>query len=88
MTNLYLNSFRDSKDVLLEDCLAGDESLQLIDVDAEDFAVLQLLVAMQSLRVSRALGALYANAYARGRRDARRCTSSLAPAVASPARKG
>jgi hypothetical protein len=76
MSPLFVNVYhpsaaQPSPAFLLEDCPAGDESVELTDIDAEDARVLGMLVAIESFRVSRALGALFDAAYRRGMRDAR-----------------
>jgi hypothetical protein len=76
MSALFVNVYhpsaaQPSPEFLLEDCPAGDESIELTDVDADDTRVLGMLVAIESFRVSRARGALYDAAYRRGLRDAR-----------------
>jgi len=77
MSALYVNVYRGSAaqphaEFLLEDCPAGEESVELTDLDQEDVRVLHMLVGIESFRVSRALGALFDNAYSRGLRDARK----------------
>ena len=76
MPALYVNVYRPSAaqpsaECLLEDCPAGDESVELTDLDADDVRVLHMLVGLESFRLSRALGALFDTAYRRGLRDAR-----------------
>jgi hypothetical protein len=73
MKTLYVNSFEDSKAVLLESCKAGDQSLELANLDEEDRQTLLALVDLvESYRCSRALGALFHAGYAHGLRMARR----------------
>lgn len=76
MSTLFVNVYRPcaaepSPAFLLEDCPAGDESVEVTDVDPEDARVLAMLVGIESFRVSRALGALFDAAYRRGLQDAR-----------------
>lgn len=74
---LYLNSWEQSKDVLLENCPQGDDSIDVTGLDAEDVRVLETIVSFESLPVSRAIGSLAAFCYAKGLRDARKKATAL-----------
>lgn len=75
MKSLYVNLFEPSARALLEDCAAGDESLELTTLCEEDrLVLLALTTATESYRLSKALGALFMAGVKHGHRQTRRLT--------------
>ena len=77
MKRLFVNVHRPcgaqpSAEFLVEDVPSGDEHIEIINLDDQDLRVLVSMVDLSSYALSRALGALYENAYSRGLRDARK----------------